>query len=161
MMLLPAYKYLNPRLYALPTLSVSSQTPLKFHEENSLQVLEGIFCSAVNNHSRVNFTFGIQIDIHLQNGFRAIIRQQHNTLSVACRYYVAQTFLIVHSVSVKLVSSSFLSITSKTDHWRCDKSEILFSSDFFLSIKSKSSPMLRKKSKQQYIKQMCNCFQSQ
>lgn len=65
MMLLHAYKYLNPSLYALPTFSVSSQISLKFHEENSLQVLEIILCLAVNNHSRVNFTFRFQIDIPL------------------------------------------------------------------------------------------------
>lgn len=65
MMLLPAYKYLNLSLYALPTFGVSGQIPLKFHEESSLQVLERILSLAVNNHSRVNVTFWFQIDTHL------------------------------------------------------------------------------------------------
>lgn len=52
-MRLPAYKYLNLSLYAPPTFSVCGQIPLKFHEENSLHLLEIILCSAENNHSRV------------------------------------------------------------------------------------------------------------
>lgn len=59
--LLPAYKYLNPSLYASPTFSVSNQIRLK----NSLQDLERAFCSAVINHFRLKSTFAFQTDAHL------------------------------------------------------------------------------------------------